>query len=394
VFGANASPYQRPGDWQVSVAARNLVSDDHYNGTIEQRQRQQNQNYIRNTQNLFDIGVTRVISRRVSVTLGIPFVYSAWSFRDPSSPLPGPRVDSPQWGRGLGDISVTSRAWIFNPSTHPDWNVAAGGGLKFPTGNEAYKDSFVDVRGAVQGILGNPVQGFVRNEIEQYVDQSVQPGDGGWGIMTDVQAFWRVKKVLLFGSGSYLVNPQDTNDTPSILTVLGINTTTGPNAGLGVNSIPDQYLARLGGTVEVWKGVSASLAWRMEGLRRYDLFGDSHGWRRPGTAMFVEPGFSYSVGPHSISLHVPIGYYYKRHANPYTGNPGDATFPRQVFLTSYAFRLGRSARPPATDQPNVPTTPPATPVVPQSDATTGIVEGISTPASPSSSNFCLPAVHF
>jgi hypothetical protein len=203
-----------------------------------------------------------------------------------------------------------------------------------------------------------------------------------------------VKKVLLFGSGSYLVNPQDTNDTPSILTVLGINTTTGPNAGLGVNSIPDQYLARLGGTVEVWKGVSASLAWRMEGLRRYDLFGDSHGWRRPGTAMFVEPGFSYSVGPHSISLHVPIGYYYKRHANPYTGNPGDATFPRQVFLTSYAFRLGRSARPPATDQPNVPTTPPATPVVPQSDATTGIVEGISTPASPSSSNFCLPAVHF
>lgn len=107
---------------------------------------------------------------------------------------------------------MTSRAWIFNPSTHPDWNVAAGGGLKLPTGNEAYKDTFVDVRGAVQGILGNPVPGFVRSEIEKYVDQSVQPGDGGWGIMTDVQAFWCVKKVLLFGSGSYLVNPQDTND--------------------------------------------------------------------------------------------------------------------------------------------------------------------------------------
>ncbi len=111
----------------------------------------------------------------------MPFVFSAWAFRDPSSPLPGPRIEVPQWGRGLGDISVTSRAWIFKPGTHPDWNIAAGGGIKFPTGNEGYQDTFVDVRGAVPGILGVPVPGWERHEMLQYVDQSAQPGDGGVG---------------------------------------------------------------------------------------------------------------------------------------------------------------------------------------------------------------------
>jgi hypothetical protein len=392
VFGANGSVYHRPGDWIVSVSARNLVSDDHYNGTVEQVERQERETYIKNTQNLLDIGITRMITRRVSVTLGVPFVFSAWSFRDPASPRPGPRIDVPQWGRGLGDISLTSRAWIFNPSTHPDWNIAAGGGIKFPTGNEGYQDTFVDVRGAVPGILGNPVPGFVRNERLQYVDQSVQPGDGGWGLMTDVQAFWRVKKALLFASGNYLVNPQDTNETPSIVSILGV--VTPANAALAVNSIPDQYMARVGGTMAVWKGLSASIAWRMEGLKRYDLWGDSNGWRRPGTAMFIEPGIGYAWGPHAISFNVPIGYYYNRHPNPYTGNPGDATFPKHVFLTSYAYRLGRNARPPATDQPPAPPTPQSLPGASEATPPSDPSQAAGSIRKPSPQPFCLPPVSF
>jgi hypothetical protein len=362
VFGANASPYSQPGEWQVNLSSRNLVSNDHYNGKVEQHERQENENYITNTQNLFDIGITRVLNRRVSVTLGVPLVYSAWAFRDPSSPRPGPRIENPQWGRGLGDVSVTSRSWIFEPQTHHDWNVAAGGGIKFPTGNSEYQDTFLNVQGALPGILGNPVPGFVPREEKQYVDQSVQPGDGGWGLIAEAQAFWRVKRLFLFGSGSYLVNPQDTNDTPSIVQILGVPTGPGtPGAALALNSIPDQYLARLGGTMHVWKGFSATLAWRMEGMNRYDLFGDSNGFRRPGTAMFVEPGVSYTTGQHTISFNVPVGYYYNRHANPYTGNRGDATFPRHIFLSSYSMRLGKRSAVPATDQPPTPATlpPPA-----------------------------------
>jgi hypothetical protein len=347
VFGANSSPYQQPGDWQVTVSSRNLVSDDHYNGKVEQIERQRLQNYVTNVQNLLDIGVNRAVTKRLSLSLGVPFVNSSWALRDPAFPLPAERREIVQHGRGIGDISLTSRFWVFNPDTHLDWNVAAGAGIKLPTGNSRFQDKFIDR--------------VDRTEALRYVDQSVQPGDGGWGLMTEAHMFFRVKRVFLFGSGSYLANPKDTNDTPSIIAVLGLPLNTGAFAGLGVNSVPDQYLARVGGTVPVWKGFSASLAWRMEGLRRYDLIGGSHGWRRPGTAMFVEPGFSYSRGSHTVSFNVPLGYYYNRHANPYTGNAGDATFPRHVFLTGYSLRLGKPAAPPVSTQPPASVIPPKQP---------------------------------
>jgi hypothetical protein len=202
-------------------------------------------------------------------------------------------------------------------------------------------------------------------EALRYVDQSVQPGDGGWGIMAEGQAFWRIKRAFLFASGSYLANPKDRNDTPSIIAILGLPTNTGQFAGLDTNSVADAYLTRIGGTVHVWKGFSASVAWRAEGLKRYDLFGASHGWRRPGTEMFIEPGVSYSYGPHTVSFNVPFGYYYNRRANPYTGIAGDATFPRQIFLSSYSLKLGKR-RSPATDQPVPPTAPQAPDASPQS----------------------------
>jgi hypothetical protein len=189
-----------------------------------------------------------------------------------------------------------------------------------------------------------------------------------------------MNRLFLFGSGSYLANPKDMNDTPSILTVLGISTAPGtPNAGLGVNSVPDQYMTRLGASVGIWKGIGGSVAWRMEGLRRYDLFGDSHGWRRPGTEMFLEPGLSYSYGGHTVTFNVPLGYYYNRKPNPYTGNAGDATFPRQIFLSSYSWRFGAKkalAAPPVTT-PAAPVKQPETDR--QSDA-----EGLVIPAAAAS----------
>ena len=359
VFGANGSAYPQPGTWQLNLSARNLVSNDHYNGTVEQVERQERENYITNRQNLFDVGISRQLTPRVSATAAVPFVYSAWAFRSPASPLPGPRVEEPQWGRGLGDITATARSWIFAPGSHPNWNVSVGGGLKFPTGNEAYRDTFLVVRGAVPGILGLPVPNFVEVQEKQNVDQSVNPGDGGWGVMAESQAFWHIKRAFLFASASYLANPQDTNGTPSIAAILGVTPQPGtPNfeARIGENSIPDQYLVRAGGSTRVWKGFSASVSWRMEGLKVYDLFGESHGFRRPGTSMFVEPGVAFSFGDQAISFNVPLAYYYNRHPSPITNAPGDATFPRHIFLTSYSTRLG-GKRPPVRTQSTDPDEP-------------------------------------
>lgn len=338
VFGANRRPYQEAGEWQFSLASRNLVSNDHYNGTVEQVQRQTLQNYVTNRQNLVDFAISRAMTNRLALTVAIPYVNSSWASRDPAFPLPAERHEIAQNGRGLGDISAIGRYWLFDTETHETWNIAAGGGVKFPTGNADAQDRF-------------PGRTDPAN-VPRYVDQSVQPGDGGWGLMMEAHGFKSMNRLFLFGSGSYLANPKDMNDTPSILTVLGISTAPGtPNAGLGVNSVPDQYMTRLGASVGIWKGIGGSVAWRMEGLRRYDLFGDSHGWRRPGTEMFIEPGLSYSYGGHTITFNVPLGYYYNRKPNPYTGNAGDATFPRQIFLSSYSWRFGAKkalAAPPVT----------------------------------------------
>ena len=185
----------------MTLSSRNLVSNDHFSGTVEQHQRQEQQNYVNNIQNLLDVGVTRIFSKRLAVSLGVPFVVSSWAMRDPLYPLPAERQEIVQHGRGIGDISLTSRFWLFTPETHDDWNVATGAGMKFPTGNARYQDRFI---GRVD-----------RVDALRYVDQSVQPGDGGWGVMLEGHAFRRVGTVFLFGSGSYLINPQDTNDTPS-----------------------------------------------------------------------------------------------------------------------------------------------------------------------------------
>jgi hypothetical protein len=366
VFGANRQPYQERGEWQVSLASRNLVSTDHYNGTVEQVQRQTLQNYVTNRQNLVDFAVSRAITPRLALTLAMPFVNSSWASRDPAYPLPDARHEIAQNGRGIGDISLMGRYWLFDTQTHLSWNIAAGGGLKLPTGNSRAQDTFPG-RTDTSNIL-------------RYVDQSVQPGDGGWGLMLEAHAFRALNRAFIFGSGSYLANPRDVNNTPSILTVLGISTAPGTaNAGLGVNSVPDQYMTRLGTSVGIWKGIAGAIAWRMEGLRRYDLFGASHGWRRPGTEMFIEPGVSYSKGGHTFSFNVPIGYYRNRRPNPYTGNAGDATFPRQIFLSSYSWRFGPKKAPAAA-----PVTTPADPSKQAASATAIESEGLVVPHEPRS----------
>jgi hypothetical protein len=332
VFGANATPYEAPGLWQVSVSSRNLISNDHYNGTVEQVQRQTVASYVTNRQNLLDLGLTRQLTERFSVGLGVPFVNSSWASRDPRSPFPGPRREIEQNGRGLGDISLTGRYWVLDTLTHPGWNILAGLGVKAPTGNARTQDFYPDRNG--------------ENNQLRYVDQSVQAGDGGWGLMMEAHGFWKMKRVFIFGSGSYLANPRNTSGTPSLVVARGGPPPAATNFDRLINSVPDQYLGRAGGTVRVWKGFAASVAWRVEGLRRYDLFGDSNGFRRPGESMFIEPGVSYSRGSSTLSLNIPLAYYYIRRPDPNTGLAGDATFPRHIFLTSYSWRFGgRSTAP-------------------------------------------------
>ncbi len=331
VIGASGLAAPAPGEWQVSLWYRTLDSDDHYRLDEEQVERHRLGTYVVNRQNVLDVTFGYAVTRRLGISVGVPYISSSWSIPTPLAP-PGPRAE--QNGQGLGDIMVMSRYMLFNPMTHPRANIVVGGGMKFPTGD----DDVVDV-------YPNLVSG--QNSVEKAVDQSVQPGDGGWGIAADFQGFMTVKKVVLFASGTYLANPRDTNETPSI--IVGLGAASPANVDRQVNSVPDQYLVRAGAIAPLGiRGLSGSIAWRVEGLRRYDLIGDSHGFRRPGYELFIEPGLTFTQGRSQISFTVPIGYYRMRKPDPYSGALGDATFPDYIVLGSYSVRLGRRAPKPTT----------------------------------------------
>jgi hypothetical protein len=323
VFGAASRLVPAKGEWQASLSYRNLESYVHYSGTEHQRYREREGSNVINTQQALDIGVSYAASERLGFTLGIPVVKASWAVPTPIRPVPGPRAK--QEASGLGDLSLTGRYWLFAPEGRH--NISLGLGVKAPTGNS-------NVTGRYPNIDGT-------NSAVKAVDQSVQPGDGGWGILFDVQAFRQLSKLTLFASGTYLANPRDTNGTPSIIVGLGLgNTPAFAQEGLLVNSVPDQYLVRMGAVMPIGStGLGVSLAYRMEGLPRYDLIGGSHGWRRPGYEMFAEPGIAYSRGGSTWSLNVPIGFFRNRQPNPYTGRAGDATFPKYILLTGLSHRF-------------------------------------------------------
>lgn len=327
MFGSS-NPYAQPGETQVTLSTRNLRSTDHYSRAVEQLQRQTLGSYVVNKQHALDVNVSHVFTERFSMSVGVPFVSASWGIPSPTNG--GEAARATQNGRGLGDISVSGRAWVLPTDRFRAGNIAVGIGLKMPTGNSRVTDVFPN-------ISGNDAK-------EKPVDQSVQPGDGGWGVLFEMQGFRRIPRGQLFGAASYLANPRDRNDTTSI----GYNISAAavppidPN-GTSFNSVPDQFLVRLGGAFPLGTtGFVASMAWHVEGLPRYDLFGESHGFRRPGVEMFIEPGIAYARGRHVYNFSVPLGYYRNRFPNPITGNAGDATFPKYIFLSSYSVKFGRN----------------------------------------------------
>ena len=325
VFGA-ANPYQTAGETQVSLSVRELRSYTHYSLDVEQVQREQLGTNVINEQRAIDLTVTHALSERFAVAVGVPFISASWSIPTPTSPAPGPRAQ--QDARGIGDISVNGRYWLLDTRTHRTANIAVGAGVKMPTGKADAQDTYPDRNG--------------NNNQLRYVDQSIQPGDGGWGLELQALGFKRLGRVQMFGSAAYLVNPRDTNGTPSISVTRLPPGATAPAAQADrlVNSVPDQYLVRLGAGAPLGKGFVGSASLRAEGMPRYDLLGASHGFRRPGIELFVEPGLTYAKNGSVWSVNVPIGFYRNRKPDPYTGAAGDATFPKYIILGSYGFTFG------------------------------------------------------
>lgn len=271
------------------------------------------------------------------MSAGIPYIDASWSIPLPAQPPIGPR--SEQNARGIGDISAIGRYWIRDTASHPRGNFAVGLGVKAPTGRYDVKDNYPVLNGT--------------NPTLKAVDMSIQPGDGGWGVIFDFQGFKRIGKTVVLGNATYLANLRDTNGTPSIISGLGLGAIPA-FANRLVNTVPDQYIARLGAAYPIGRSGLFAGAWvRAEGVPRYDLIGESHGFRRPGYEIFFEPNLAYTRGADTWSLSVPLAHFRKRVTDPYTDFEGDATFPDSILLFGYAhrFQSGKGALPEARNRP-------------------------------------------
>jgi hypothetical protein len=311
--------------WSISVGYRYQHSFRHFVGTTEQTQRAANHTQVVNYLNLFDVSLNYNFSPRWSMTLSMPIMNATRTydhqlfetyFKIPNAP------DQVTHANGIGDIGVSAQFWVLRPPTENGHNLAFSFGGVFPTGPS-------DVRDTV-----NTVNGPQR----VYVDQSIQLGSGGYGITLGTEAYQRMGRFILYGSGTYLLTPQEENGTPNA-SLAGVTLPSNPLTSK--MSIPDQYLADGGVSYPVPKirGLAAKFGVRYEGVKVRDILGGSLGFRRPGYALSVEPGVQYQRRKTTWSLNIPVAVQRNRKRSVpdlIQGKAGDAAFADYLILVGYA----------------------------------------------------------
>ncbi len=320
----NQGGYLQPHHWEVTIGYRHQYSFRHYVGSEYQRYREVNGSNVRNRINLMGIDLTYQINRRWSADVDVPFEFaSRQAYIAPGVFGPGPARFTDQRTSGMGDVSAAVHRWMWDPSGNPHHNIQLGIGLEFPTGQD--------------NIMNRYVKSFGAAPTDNIADYSIQPGIGVWGIPFSLQSFQTLgPQVQLYLNGSYLATLQESNGVP-----------TGHSDPLTAYVSPgDEYLVQSGITYSFKsvRGLSFLFGPRVEGVRSHDLFTGNIGWRRPGFAVSLEPGFQYLFHNGSDLLSVSIAralYVNRTRSVPDTieGGHGDAAFANYVWLASYVHRF-------------------------------------------------------
>jgi hypothetical protein len=277
-LGAQGTDYLEPGQFQSFVAYRWLTADRGYVGPHQWSGYRKKVGVEINLHSI-DVNLTYALTKRYSLSLTTPFIYGEVSSRFEHG---GDRHST--HASGLGDVRLTANAWVFDPDTSGKGNISLSLGVKAPTGDDEAKDA------------------FYRAGVKQThpVDIGIQPGDGGWGLITEMQSFRGIfENTYVYATGFYLANPREEN---------GANTQVPVYGRYWKNSVADQYQARAGLSYAVWphQGLAVSLGARIDGIPQRDLIGSSGGWRRPGYEIYVEPGLILSRGKNAFSVYVPV----------------------------------------------------------------------------------------
>ncbi len=315
------------GDIQIGMSYRYFKSFRHFRGTEEEPDRVTTNTEVVNHAHAWDFFLTYGLSERWYASITLPTVINSRS----SLYEHGREERNTTFSRGLGDIRLGIGTWIFDPKSNLNGNLAVGLGIKLPTGNYNASDIFYHV-----GPNGEPQ---VRP-----VDQSIQIGDGGFGMTLDFQFYHRiVPDIFAYASGFYLVNPRETNGVRTFRETLSPVL-----QNEAIMAVPDQYSVRAGFSYSISPTISTSLGSRFDCVPVKDLIGGNEGFRRPGNVLSIDPGIAFMTGNVSFNLNVPIAIRRDRpqsvtdlQTEVLTGEPrnGDAAFADYVinFAVSYRF---------------------------------------------------------
>ena len=301
----------RPHGWELDLAYRHLGADQWFVGTaVRESAAPFGQPLFLNI-NSVDVSASYAVTDRVNLTLTLPFSHGTHSrfYADGSRHTVS--------AAGLGDVSLTGSVWLRDPACHPDGNFSVGAGLKTPSGDNGVVDDFFLANGSV---------------IQSPVDQSIQLGDGGLGIILQAQGFQRLRsRTSAYFYGWYLVTPRERTAVGSPL----------PGVPL---SVPDVYSIRPGVTyaLEPKRGLSVSLGTRIDGIPKRDLVGGNGGFRRPGYSLYLDPGLIISRGRATWTVNVPLRIHqnFERSlADIQLGATGGGDLARYLVLFGYSLRF-------------------------------------------------------
>ncbi|MEZ4810897.1 MAG: hypothetical protein R2819_11120 [Allomuricauda sp.] len=306
------------GEWSISGNFRHFKSFRHFVGTEEQVERVEEHTNVINRSSFYDLSVGYSFTDRLFGTLIIPYVdHSRESGRDERT-----KVHS----QGLGDIRASVGYWLFDFNKQVRSNLSISLGIKTNSG----KSDFTDVHPPREG-----------RPDERPVDQSIQPGDGGWGFTFELQGYHLITNNLFLSGGFYyLVNPKEMNGVPTYRS----------RETEAIMSVPDQLAGRAGLTyIFGTSGFGVYGGGRYECVPVYDLIGGSDGFRRPGYVLSAEPGLSYTHNKLQVNVDVPIALVRNRtqsvpdmQTEAMTGESqhGDAAFADYLVSVGLTYRFG------------------------------------------------------
>lgn len=310
-----------PGHFQITIGERHQYSYQHYVGDTYQEYRAQAKSAVQNKINLITTNLTYQWTPRVSFEIDAPWLFA--TRKGQSSPI---KLSS----TGMGDTIIGANSWLRNPEHAPRNNFSAGLGVLMPTGNDDVQNTTnTNTTGTGDAV-----------KVTAPVDYSIQPGNGGWGLVMQWMGYQRVGKSLVFYTdGDYIATQGGTNGVQKSVT---LSTTTPLENYVAIS---DQYLFEAGVSFPVShvRGLTATFGPRDEGVPAANLFPVSNnGWRRPGYAVTAGPGAQYSRGRDLFTA----GVYKAIHRDRTTSYPdsvyhthGDAAFAQYVWLASLTHRF-------------------------------------------------------